>query len=113
VEVLIRRLGDYYTGEIPYFFMNTKLLDRLWETPTLRWPAKPLLTCFNFASNADPNGSGLMQWPKTDPAQARTLELGERTGLMPLASKEKIKFWTSYFNSPASKNATPVLSDKL
>jgi hypothetical protein len=46
-------------------------------------------------------------WPKVDASQPQTMQLNVHTGAMPLAEKAKVDFWTSYFNSPISKNASP------
>ena len=44
---------------------------------------------------------GDLRWRAPQP-----MELGAKTGAMPLADPAKVDFWTRYFNSPASKNAS-------
>jgi para-nitrobenzyl esterase len=99
--------GAFHTGEIPYFFLNLKLIDRPWEQIDFTLANTVSTYLINFATHGDPNGNGVAPWPKIDPSQPQTMELGARTGAMPLASKEKIDFWTRYFNSPISRSAPP------
>ena len=95
--------GAFHSGEIPYFFLNLKALDRPWvkEDFTLANNASDYL--LNFASKGEPNG---VLWSKVDPREARTMELGMRTGLMPVADTEKVGFWIRYYNSPISNTST-------
>ena len=99
--------GAFHTGEIPYFFLNLKLIDRPWEQIDFTLANTVSTYLINYATHGDPNGNGVPPWPKIDPSQPQTMELGARTGAMPLASKEKIDFWTRYFNSPISRSAPP------
>jgi para-nitrobenzyl esterase len=99
--------GAFHTGEIPYFFLNQKMLDRPWETVDFILAKDVSTYLVNFAAKGDPNGAGLTPWPSFDPNQPQTMELGVRTGAMPLANREKIEFWTSYFNSPISDTGSP------
>ena len=97
--------GAFHTGEIPYFFLNLKKLDRPWqeEDTTLANAASSYL--INFATHGDPNGSGLTTWPRIDSKTPQTIELGVRLGVMPLADKPRCDFWMRYYNSPQGKNA--------
>ena len=99
--------GAFHTGEIPYFFLNLKMLDRPWEENDFVLAKEVSSYLVNFATKGDPNGPGLQRWPKVDPDQQETMELGARCGAMPLADKVKANFWIRYFNSPESKNAVP------
>jgi len=97
--------GAFHTGEIPYFFLNLKKLDRPWqeEDATLAKVASSYLV--NFATKGDPNGPGLGPWPKIDPGTPQTMELGTRVGVMPLADKARCDFWVRYYSSPLGKSA--------
>jgi para-nitrobenzyl esterase len=99
--------GAFHTAEIPYFFLNQKLIDRPWEQVdfTLAKTVSTYLT--NYATTGDPNASGVPLWPKVDPSQPATMELGAHIGAMPLADPAKIGFWTLYFNSPISNTGMP------
>jgi len=97
--------GAFHSGELPYFFLNLKKLDRPWqeEDATLAKVASSYL--INFATKGDPNGSGLAPWPRIDPKTPQTMELGAKVGTMPLADKARCDFWVRYYGSPLGKNA--------
>jgi para-nitrobenzyl esterase len=99
--------GAFHTGEIPYFFLNLKMLDRPWEQVDFTLAKGVSSYLVNFATKGDPNGAGLTQWPKIDPKVPQTIELGSHIGPMPVANKEKMDFWMRYFASPISNNGSP------
>jgi para-nitrobenzyl esterase len=102
-----RICGAFHTGEIPYFFLNLKMLDRPWQKDDYTLAKNVSSYLVNFATRGDPNGTGLAPWPKIDPNQPETMELGVHCGAMPLADKEKVDFWTRYYNSPISNTGQP------
>jgi carboxylesterase type B len=59
----------------------------------------------HFAETGNPNGTDLPKWTATSAENTTTMEIGDHGGQIPLASPEKLRFWTSYFDSPISKNA--------
>jgi para-nitrobenzyl esterase len=97
--------GAFHTGEIPYFFANLDALDRPWETEDAALAGVASSYLVNFAAKGDPNGADLAPWPKAGPDQPQIMELGVRTGPMALAEKDKLDFWTRYFNAPISRVA--------
>ena len=99
--------GAFHTGEIPYFFLNLKMLDRPWEKKDFELANQVSSYLVNFAAKGDPNGPGLQRWSNVHPDAKETMELGVRCGAMPLADKAKANFWIGYFNSPESKHAVP------
>lgn len=100
--------GAFHTGEIPYFFLNLKILDRPWEPVDFKLANDVSGYLVSFAAQGDPNGSKLTpSWPRVNPSQPQTMELGLRSGPMPLADSAKVDFWIRYFNSPFGKNAPP------
>ncbi len=99
--------GAFHTGEIPYFFLNQKRLDRPWEHADYTLAKIVSQYLKNFAAKGDPNGQGVPTWLRIDPNKPQTMELGLRIGAMPLAEPAKVDFWMRYFNSPVSKNASP------
>ena len=99
--------GAFHTGEIPYFFLNLKVLDRPWERIDSDLAAEVSSYLLNFSKKGDPNGTGLPHWPRINSQEPQTMELGVRSGPMPLADKAKLEFWVNYFNSPSGKNASP------
>lgn len=99
--------GAFHTGEIPYFFLNLKMLDRPWEQVDFTLAKNVSSYLVNFATQGHPDGSGLTPWPNVDPNVTQTMEIGSHIGPMPLANKEKIDFWMRYFASPISNNGSP------
>ena len=99
--------GAFHTGEIPYFFLNLKKLDRPWqkEDDILAKQASSYLV--DFAKRGDPNGTGLPSWPKIDPGAPQTMELGSHLGVMPVADKGHEDFWVRYYDSPLGKSGPP------
>ena len=97
----------FHSGELPYFFMNTKMLDRPWEKvdDTVAQVSSSYL--IHFAASGNPNGVRLPEWPPVNLARQVTMEIGSTTGPMPLATKARIDFWMRYFDSPAGRSAPP------
>jgi carboxylesterase type B len=83
------------------------MLDRPWEKEDTALAGEVSSYLVNFASKGDPNGRGLSPWPKIDPTQPQTMELGVRSRAMPLADSAKVDFWTRYYNSPISNTGMP------
>ena len=50
-----------------------------------------------YAETGKPNGKGLPNWPAFDVAQQTTMELGEKTGARAVAEKDKLAFFTQFF----------------
>ena len=59
----------------------------------------------NLAANGDPNAQGLPHWSRVNAASPSTLQLGEKTGMMPLATPTRLAFWKKYFASPEAAHA--------
>lgn len=89
--------GAFHTGDVPYFFANLKHLNRPWEAVDRKLAETASSYWVNFAKTGNPNGKGLPNWPAFDTAQQITMELGEKTGAHPVAEKEKLAFFTQFF----------------
>ncbi|HTX76769.1 MAG TPA: hypothetical protein VMD29_11235 [Terracidiphilus sp.] len=61
----------------------------------------------NFAASGSPNGDHLPQWAPANANKPETMEIGSRTGEMPLAESARLAFWTQYLESPAGAKAPP------
>jgi para-nitrobenzyl esterase len=96
--------GAFHTGEIPYFFLNLKKLDRPWQDEDWTLAKKASSFLVNFAAKGDPNGPGLPPWPRIEPNRPQTMKLGTRMGTMPLADSGRYDFWVRYYNSPLGKS---------
>jgi para-nitrobenzyl esterase len=74
-------------------FNTLSRIDRPWQ-PIDRSLAGMMSSYWaNFARNGDPNGAGLPRWAAYDPATHTTMELGEKTGTMSIAPREKLEFF--------------------
>jgi para-nitrobenzyl esterase len=89
--------GAFHTGDLPYFFANLKHLNRPWEAVDRKLAETASSYWVNFAKTGNPNGKGLPNWPAFASAQQVTMELGEKTGVRPVAETEKLTFFTHYF----------------
>jgi para-nitrobenzyl esterase len=97
--------GAFHTGEVPYLFRNLAIFDRPFKPVDHR--VSDVISAYwkNFAETGNPNGTDLPKWTSASAGNATTMEIGEHTGQIPLASPEKLQFWTNYFDSPQSKTA--------
>jgi carboxylesterase type B len=50
----------------------------------------------NFITTGDPNGKGLEPWPAFDAKAAKTMELGGRFGVRPVADPAKADFFSKF-----------------
>ncbi len=99
--------GAFHTGEIPYFFLNLKMLDRPYQPVDFEVSRIASSYLKAFASKGSPNAPNLPDWPAVNPASPQTMEIGAKTQPMPLADTAKYEFWIRYFHSAESKNAPP------
>ncbi|MGB8259206.1 MAG: carboxylesterase family protein, partial [Terracidiphilus sp.] len=97
--------GAFHSGELPYFFLNLTLMDRPWELTDRELARAAAGYLKSFAAQGDPGGSGEKHWQRVSSAEPATMEIGARTSSMPLATKERLEFWTRFFNSPAAAHA--------
>lgn len=103
--------GAFHSGELPYFFLNLSLMNRPWTAEDRRLSRICAAYLKNFAESGNPNGatnaaqpkSGLPQWDAVNSDSPATMELGAHVESMPLASKERLDFWTGYLKDLAAK----------
>ncbi len=93
--------GAFHTSEVPYA-MNTLYMSDRPFTDTDRKIADTLSSYFaNFIRTGDPNGKGLAHWPSTVEQPGKTMEVGDKYAVIPVAgSKEKMAFFEDYLNKP-------------
>lgn len=85
--------GAFHSGELPYVFNNLHIFDRPWEDIDRILAERMSSYWANFAQKGDPNGQGLPVWPAFSATEAVTMQLGARTGSMPIADPDKVAFW--------------------
>src|SRR5579883_430957 len=98
-----QRYAAFHTSEVPYVFDTLHESKRPWTDGDHKLAELLGSYWFNFAASGDPNGAGLPPWPAFTDKQAQTMELGDHAGPRPIASKEKMAFFSRYFSSVAVK----------
>ena len=99
--------GAFHSGELPYFFLNLRVMDRPWEKQDYDLARTAAAYLKDFAAAGNPNGDHLPQWAPVSENKPATMEIGSRTGEMPLAEGERVAFWEKFFASAAGRNAPP------
>jgi para-nitrobenzyl esterase len=99
--------GAFHSGELPYFFLNLNVMDRPWEKQDRDLAETAASYLKNFAAAGRPNGDHLPQWAPANEDKPETMEIGSRTGEMPLAESARVAFWTRFLGSPEGAKAPP------
>ncbi len=95
----VDQYGAFHTSEIPYFFNTLPRSDRPWQ-PSDKAIADVLSSYWvNFASFGDPNGKALPHWPPVDNDAQMTMEIGDKNGAIPVASKAAFEFFFDFLMS--------------
>jgi para-nitrobenzyl esterase len=95
----------FHTAEVPYVFSNLHLLNRPWEMMDRQLSERMSEYWVNFATSGDPNSKGLPRWHPFNASANETMELGEKTGMRPIADSAKVRFFTDHFALPASRRS--------
>ena len=91
--------GAYHAAEIVYVFHNLGLSERPWE-PLDRTLADTLSSYWvNFATNGDPNGQSLPDWPPYDRKTDLVMELGNHIEVQPMPHKPAMDFFDAWYAS--------------
>ena len=95
--------GAFHSGELPYVFRNLSMMKRPFEP--VDYQVSDVISTYwkNFAAKGDPNGDNLPHWSQVTTRSAMTMEIGAHTGEKPVASEEKLRFWTNYFHSDLAR----------
>ena len=92
--------GAFHTGDVIYWFNNLKMLDRPWTEGDKALAEAASSYWVNFVTSGDPNGEGLPEWPAFNADKKETQELDLETSTIPVASPEKIEFFSGLGNTP-------------
>ena len=96
VENLGKDLGAYHGAELAYVFGNFVPPEWPW-TETDRELARTISQYWvNFATNGDPNASGLPQWPAFDPKASSVLYIDKTITPGPIPNQEYIALWDTF-----------------
>jgi para-nitrobenzyl esterase len=95
----VDKYGAFHTSEIPYFFDTLDRSDRPWR-PADKAIAGVLSSYWvNFAISGDPNGKALPNWLPVDNDKPMTMEIGDKPGAIPVASKAAFEFLRDFLIS--------------
>ena len=96
------RYRAFHTSEVPYVLNTLYMSDRPFTDADHKIAAMMSSYWANFAATGNPNGKGLPQWPAVSEKPDTTMQLGEGTGVIPIANTPaKIEFWKQNFARPA------------
>ena len=96
VENLGKDLGAYHGAELAYVFGNFVPPEWPW-TETDRELARTISQYWvNFATNGDPNASGLPQWPAFDPNASSVLYIDKTIAPGPIPNQKYIALWDTF-----------------
>lgn len=91
--------GAYHGSEIAYAFNSLDAVPRPWTEQDRAIGEIMSSYWANIIANGNPNGKGLPEWPRYDPAQPRVMELGDHFAPIPVAAPEKVAFWREFYQS--------------
>ena len=89
--------GAHHGSEILYIFNNLYLKDQPWTEEDRRIAETMSSYWANFIANGDPNGVGLPEWQRFNPASPTVMELGDHFVPMPVATEPRLEFWKRFF----------------
>lgn len=97
----VEKYGAFHTSEVPYVLNTLGKSDRPF-TVADRQVAETMSSYWvNFASAGDPNGNTLPQWLPVSSKEARTMQVGDQPGPIPVSGNSaKIEFFKQYLARP-------------
>ncbi len=90
------KLGTFHSSEYPYIFGTLDVLSRAWTAADRALSAQLQAYWINFARSGTPNGDGLAEWPRCDPAAETTMHLGDKTGAHPVPQIDQLRFFDAW-----------------
>jgi para-nitrobenzyl esterase len=86
------KYGAFHTGEVPYAYDNLKFVDRPWE-PIDHQLARTMSSYWvNFATNGNPNGPGLPEWPAYTTTGKKIMILDKKSTAKALPDQASLDF---------------------
>lgn len=85
--------GAFHSAEIPYWFRNLDMMSRPYTSIDREISDEMSGYWIHFIQTGTPNKNGLPVWPAFRSQSRTTMELGARTGMLPIADKARFNFW--------------------
>jgi para-nitrobenzyl esterase len=96
----------FHSSEVPYALNTLYMSNRPFTDADHKIADVMSSYWVNFATTGDPNGKGLAHWPAVSEKPDSTMQVGDGTGVIPLAdSLAKIDFWKQFFARPRTPAA--------
>ena len=95
----VEKYGAHHTSEVPYVLAALDMSDRPFTAADRKVEDTVSSYWANFATNGDPNGKGLPKWPAVSEKPEFTMELGDKSGPIPVAGDQaKFQFFKKFFS---------------
>jgi carboxylesterase 2 len=82
----VAQYGAFHTSEVPYVLNTLSMSPRPFTAVDHRIADLFSTYIVNFAASGDPNGGGLPRWTAVNASAPATMEIGDRSGSLPLTS---------------------------
>jgi len=93
----VDQYGAFHTSEVPYVLNSLSKCDRPFREVDRKIADMMSSYWANFATTGNPNGKGLTPWPDVGTNAAVTMQLGDETGVIPVATSEaRLKFFEEF-----------------
>jgi para-nitrobenzyl esterase len=89
-------VGAFHSAELAYVFGTQASVDRPWSDRDRTLSDQMEQYWTNFAKTGDPNGVGLPEWPRYGASAEAVVELGDRTGPMPVLDPKQKALFDAY-----------------
>lgn len=86
------KYGAFHTGEVPYAYDNLQFVNRPWKTVDYELAKTMSAYWVNFATNGNPNGSGLPNWPAYNSTNKMIMKLSENPSAKKIWDAESLDF---------------------
>ena len=85
--------GAFHSAEIPYWFRNLDMLNRPYTRADRELSDEISSYWIHFIQTGTPDKKGLPPWAAFRSQSRTTMELGTRTGPLPVADEARFNFW--------------------
>lgn len=91
------QFGAHHAAEIIYVFDNLSRRQAAWTEADKRVAQTMSSYWVNFARTGDPNGKGLLPWPRYETKRDQYIEFGQNSAIKAGLHPAAFAFWDKYF----------------